>query len=123
MISIEEAFERITGNLQPLDTLVLPLDEASGHRLADMVASRRHQPPADLSAMDGFAMQSDPARREWPIVGTSAAGTPFEGTVPEGSCIRIYTGAEVPEGADTVVIQENTNWPENKTLLTRNSES
>ena len=60
--------------------------------------------------MDGFALQASSlaSARELPIVGESAAGRPFEGTVPPGAAIRISTGAIVPEGADTVVPREDT---------------
>jgi len=75
------------------------------------LAAQRTQPPADVSAMDGYAVRaadvkSAPARLR--LIGEVAAGHPFEGTVGAGEAARIFTGGVVPPGADTIVIQENT---------------
>ena len=75
-------------------------------------------PPADLSAMDGYAMQSKDASGPWEIIGESAAGRPFDGSVSSGETIRISTGAFVPSGADCVLIQENTTRDGNRLQLT-----
>ena len=89
----------------------VPLSDAEGRVLADDLAALRTQPPADVSAMDGYAVRADdvataPARLK--LIGEVAAGRPFGGTVGTGEAARIFTGGVLPAGADTVVIQENT---------------
>jgi len=117
MISLHEAFDRIMAGITPLDGQTLPLLDALGHRLAAPLIALRHQPPADVSAMDGFAIQYHADDSGWKIVGTSAAGAPFEGVIKRGECVRIYTGAELPAGADTVLIQEKTDWPKSSSEI------
>ena len=78
--------------------------------LAEDLAARLTQPPFDASAMDGYAVRAAdvaalPATLR--LIGQSAAGAGFEGRVGRGEAVRIFTGAPVPEGADTIVIQEN----------------
>ena len=87
------------------------LAQARGRTLAADLAARRTQPPADVSAMDGYALRAAdladiPATLA--VVGMSSAGHRFEGAVGTGEAVRIFTGAPVPAGADTVLIQENT---------------
>lgn len=89
----------------------LPIEQvetsaALGRYLAAPVSARRTQPPADLSAMDGYAL-ADIDRDEWRIIGESAAGHPFAGAIQPGEAVRISTGAVVPDGADTVFLQED----------------
>lgn len=89
----------------------VPLAEAHNRRLAVGLAARRTQPPAPLSAMDGYAVrradiETVPAILK--LIGTSAAGHGFRGTVGTGETVRIFTGAPLPDGADTIVIQEDT---------------
>lgn len=72
--------------------------------LAEDIFARRTQPPADLSAMDGYAVCG---KGPWNMIGESRAGSPFKGTLISGECTRISTGAHMPNGADRVVIQEN----------------
>ena len=79
--------------------------------LAEDLAARLTQPPFDASAMDGFAVRGEdvaalPATLR--LIGESAAGTGFHGEVRRGEAVRIFTGAPVPKGADTIVIQEDT---------------
>ena len=79
--------------------------------LAADLAAQRTQPPADVSAMDGYAVRAAdvatvPAKLK--LIGEVAAGHPFEGTVGPGEAARIFTGGVMPPGADTIVIQENT---------------
>ncbi len=85
--------------------------EAAGRVLAEDVISRRTQPPFPASAMDGYALRTEDVS-EVPtvlrVIGISAAGHPYKGTVSKGEAVRIFTGGAVPEGADTIVIQEDT---------------
>ena len=111
MISVEEARERIVEAMRPLPPEQVALADALGRVLTEDIASRRTQPPAAVSAMDGYAVRADdvtglPARLR--IVGYAQAGGAFDGTVGSGEAARIFTGAPVPDGADTIVIQENT---------------
>ena len=109
MISVEEAFARIVGEARPLDTEQVPVAKASGRVIAAPIKARRAQPASDLSAMDGFALKSGDLNGDTKlqIVGESAAGHPFNGSIDTGQCVRIFTGAAVPNGADQIVIQEN----------------
>jgi molybdopterin molybdotransferase len=110
LLSVAEALARVTHALQPLETERVPLESASGRVLAEDLAARVTQPPFDASAMDGFAVRAKdvavlPATLR--LIGVSAAGTGFDGEVGEGETVRIFTGAPVPQGADTIVIQED----------------
>lgn len=111
MISVETAFERIVESASLLKTERLPLADCSGRVLSAPIKARRSQPGCDVSAMDGYAVNSlDLTGSEVTLrlVGESAAGAPFLGDVSRGEVVRIYTGAAVPNGADQVIIQENT---------------
>jgi len=102
MISVEEALRRILDG-----TTAMPVENVA---LAAPVAALLTQPPFDASAMDGFAVRGGdvvhlPARLA--LIGEAAAGHPFAGGIAAGQCVRIFTGAPLPAGADAVVIQEN----------------
>jgi molybdopterin molybdotransferase len=110
MIPVREARSRIVSALPPMAAETVTVSAASGRVLAQDVAARRTQPPFDVSAMDGWACrQADlagiPARLK--PVGHAAAGGRHDGTVGGGECVRIFTGAPLPEGADAIVIQED----------------
>ncbi len=110
MISVEDAFKRIVESAKPLTTEKVPLEQASGRVLAAPLTARRTQPGADMSAMDGYAVNStsltgDPVALK--LIGESAAGSPFAGSCGVGEAVRIFTGAIVPDGADQVVVQED----------------
>jgi molybdopterin molybdotransferase len=110
MIPVAEALQRLLSGVERLDEETVPLD-AAGHRVlaAPIVAGRTH-PPFDASAMDGYAVRAQdvaevPARMS--VIGESAAGRRFAGSLKAGEAVRIFTGAPVPDGADTILIQEN----------------
>jgi molybdopterin molybdotransferase len=110
MISVDEAVERVTRAFAPLPSETIALTEALGRVLArDAVASLDH-PPLPMSAMDGYAVRASDARvgAELAVIGEAPAGRPFSGHVHSGQAVRIFTGGVVPEGADAVVIQEDT---------------
>jgi molybdopterin molybdotransferase len=92
---------------RPLDAELVPLQAALGRVLADAVVAMRDQPPFNVSAMDGYAIRSSDAPGSLKICGESAAGHGFEGSVETGMAVRISTGAAMPDGCDTVVIQED----------------
>ena len=87
----------------------VPLRLAAGRVLARDVIALRTQPDFDASAMDGYALRAEDAAdgRLLTLIGEAQAGRAFEGTVGSGQAVRIFTGAPVPAGADTVLIQEN----------------
>lgn len=111
MISVEEALQRILATLTPLPAEPVPIGEALGRVLAADVAARATHPPVDVSAMDGYAVRAAdvaavPARLR--LVGQAPAGGALPPPLRPGEAVRIFTGGPVPEGADTIVIQENT---------------
>jgi molybdopterin molybdotransferase len=111
LLSVADALARVLDGVEPLPRENAPLTEACGRVLADDVAALRTQPPADLSAMDGYAVRSADVASvpvTLKVAGEVAAGHPFEGEVGNGEAARIFTGGVIPPGADTIVIQENT---------------
>ncbi len=109
MISVAEARERILAGFAPVGAETVSVADAAGRVLAAPVAARLTQPPADVSAMDGYALRAGdaPLGAVLRLAGESAAGHPFAGAVPPGGCVRISTGAHVPEGADAILLQED----------------
>ena len=110
LLPVGDALAKLLEGAEPKPAEFVPLREAAGRTLAADVFARRTQPPFDASAMDGYAVRaadvsSLPATLK--IIGQAPAGRPFTGRVGKGESVRIFTGAPVPEGADTVVIQEN----------------
>jgi molybdopterin molybdotransferase len=110
MLSVEDAIERIARAFSPLGAELVSLDQALGRVLAEPLEARITQPPADVSAMDGYAVRAAdvetlPAKLK--IVQRIAAGQPPIAPIIAGEAARIFTGAQVPPGADTIVIQEN----------------
>lgn len=111
MISVAEALSVVTSSLTPLPTEQLEISSALGRVLAEDVASRVTQPPTDVSAMDGYAVRGqdvDKVPVKLKLIGESAAGAAFNGIVETGQTVRISTGAAIPRGADSIVIQEDT---------------
>jgi molybdopterin molybdotransferase len=111
VISVEEARRRLLAPLKPLGAEQVALSEAVGRVLAEDAAARRTQPPFAVSAMDGYAVRAAdvaqvPARLK--VVGAVPAGQSFADTLGRGQAVRIFTGAPLPEGADAIVIQEDT---------------
>jgi molybdopterin molybdotransferase len=119
-MSVADALARILEGATPLPSELAPVAEAHGRVLAEDVAARITQPPADVSAMDGYAVRAAdvavvPATLK--LIGEVAAGHPFTGIVGEGEAARIFTGGVLPSGADTVVIQENTTRTDNSVVI------
>ena len=117
MISVEEALGHVLSGIEPLSAEQVGLAEALGRVLARDVASRVSHPPAAVSAMDGYAVISAdvaqvPATLE--RIGESAAGQGFDGALAPGQTVRIFTGAPVPDGADAIVMQEDSEAHGNK---------
>ena len=110
MITVEEARALLFDLVSPLPAETVPLPDAAGRILASDVAATRDQPPFAASSMDGYALKSTEVELHamFKVIGESAAGNRFQGRVGAGQAVRIFTGAPVPEGADFVVIQEDT---------------
>jgi molybdopterin molybdotransferase len=111
MITPDEAWGIIRERVRPLKPAAVPLMDALGCCLAEEVRADRDLPPADRSARDGYALRHDDLRRRpcvLRVVGEVAAGSPARPRVKPGACARILTGANVPPGADTVVMVEET---------------
>ncbi|TCQ09709.1 molybdopterin molybdochelatase [Rhizobium sp. PP-F2F-G36] len=111
LLPVEDALARLLAAARPVtETEVVAIGDAQGRVLARDLVSRLTHPPFDSSAMDGYALRAEDIAEIGAIVtviGESAAGSRFTGTVLPGQAVRIFTGAPVPEGADTVLIQED----------------
>ncbi|BCG94547.1 molybdopterin molybdotransferase MoeA [Mesorhizobium sp. 131-2-1] len=110
LVPVAEALERLLDGAAPQASESVALIDATGRVLAEPVVALRTQPPFNASAMDGYAARaadvaSVPARLS--VIGMAPAGRGFDGSVGASQAVRIFTGAPVPEGADTIVIQEN----------------
>lgn len=115
MISVAEARARIVDAIAPLPPEQIPVSDSLGRVLVEDAAARRTQPPLPVSAMDGYAVRAEDVASlpaELKVVGYAPAGAAYDGTVGAGEAVRIFTGAPVPDGADTIVIQENTETDE-----------
>jgi molybdopterin molybdotransferase len=111
MLSVEAAEARIVAAFSPLKSERVEISHALGRVLAEDAVAKLTQPPFDVSSMDGYAVRADDAAKipaQLKIVGDAPAGRPFKGRLGAGEAVRIYTGAVVPQGADAIVIQENT---------------
>jgi molybdopterin molybdotransferase len=112
LILVEEALRRVLAGVEgPVDAERVPLAECAGRTLARDVVALRDPPPFPASAMDGYAVRSAdiaevPAALD--VIGASVAGRRFAGIVGPLQAVRIFTGAPVPDGADSIVIQEDT---------------
>jgi molybdopterin molybdotransferase len=109
LLPVDEAVAQLLAGVVPLEAETVPLSEALGRVLATDVAAKLTQPPFPASAMDGYAVRADEANAgaRLRVVGMSRAGERFKGALGPGEAVRIFTGAPVPEGADTILIQEN----------------
>ncbi|MGQ3142976.1 molybdopterin molybdotransferase MoeA [Rhizobium oryzihabitans] len=111
LLPVDEATRRLLEAALPVaDSETLPLADCDGRILAADLAARLTQPPFDASAMDGYALRSADAPEigsVLTVIGQAAAGHAFTGTVGQGEAVRIFTGAPVPAGADTILIQED----------------
>lgn len=109
MITPDAAWEIVLACLKPLPSQVVRLQDALGYHLAETVRADRDLPPSDRSAMDGYAVRSADLRAapsSLRLMGEVAAGSPSRPRLRPGCCVRIFTGACIPPGADAVAIQE-----------------
>ena len=112
-VPVDKALEHLRTNITPVTEVeLIPVRRSSGRVLAGDVIAGLSNPPLPNSAVDGYGFAHDggtDSARTLPLVaGRAAAGAPFNGTVPEGHAVRVLTGAVVPKGVDTVVLEEDT---------------
>ncbi|MEM1278198.1 MAG: gephyrin-like molybdotransferase Glp [Pseudomonadota bacterium] len=110
MLSTTEALAKVLALTPAMSSEIVPLEEAAGRVLAEDAIARRDQPPFAASAMDGYAVRAAEATKGTmlSVVDEAAAGHRAGSELPEAAAIRIFTGAPVPEGADAILIQEET---------------
>ena len=109
LLSVQEARARVLAALAPVGAETVALAQAYGRTLAADVPARLTQPPADVSAMDGYALRAADAAvgARLRVVGAAPAGRPFDGTLKWGEAVRLFTGSVIPPGADCVLLQED----------------
>lgn len=120
-ISVSEVQKRIINDTKAVNgTEQVDIRHALGRVLANDIIATFNTPPCDNSGMDGYAFKSADISKQstltLKITGQSFAGHPYNGTIASGEAIRIMTGAQVPDGVDTVVMQEHTNNPDEQTV-------
>jgi molybdopterin molybdotransferase len=110
MISVDEAVQRVVAGFLKLPGETVSIADAAGRVLAEPVTARLDQPPLPVSSMDGYAVRAGDAQAGalLKVIGSSPAGNPFAGKVGAGETVRIFTGGVIPDGADAIVIQEDT---------------
>lgn len=111
LMPVSDALAAVLDGAQPLGEEIVALESAFHRTLARDTAARRTQPPLAMSAMDGYAVRATDAGDlsvRLKVIGEVAAGRPFEGVVGPGEAARIFTGGVIPDGADAVIIQEDT---------------
>jgi molybdopterin molybdotransferase len=120
VISVEEALSRLLAPLETLPPEQISIADGLGRVLAEDVVARRTQPPFAVSAMDGYAVRAEDLAEvpvELRIVAEVPAGAGFGGHVGAGEAARIFTGAPLPAGTDTIVIQEDTQRDGNRVRI------
>ena len=122
LLPVDEALRLLLADRMPSGHEQVALHEAGDRVLATSIFASFNQPPFDASAMDGYAIRFADAEQlpvTLKVIGESAAGKGFDGTVRSGEAVRIFTGAPMPAGADTIVIQEDTQQEGNLVTLLR----
>jgi len=109
MMTVEEARGRILAGLQPTPAETVALAQAWNRVSAADITARLTQPPADVSAMDGYAVRAADGTlgASLRVIGAAPAGHPFGGSVGAGETVRLFTGSVVPAGADAILLQED----------------
>lgn len=121
LLPVDEALARLMAMAKtPGGGETLPLDQCAWRILSTDLQARLTQPPFDASAMDGYAARFEDIASGVPLlpIGELAAGNAFDGTLGPGETVRIFTGAPVPEGADTVILQEDVTVGKDGTITT-----
>ncbi|WP_448658149.1 molybdopterin molybdotransferase MoeA [Sphingomonas sp. CJ99] len=118
LIPLADAQARLIAMADPVDAEDLPIAACAGRWSVDAVMAARTQPSRDLSAMDGYAIAHADLPGPWQVIGESAAGRPFGGGMARGQAVRIFTGAAVPQGADSILVQEEAARDGDRLMLT-----
>jgi molybdopterin molybdotransferase len=125
MISVDDALDRIFAQLDAPKSETVPLLRAHKRVLAEPLVATHSQPPFDSSAMDGYAVRAADVvpGRPLKLAGTSQAGSRFVGMMDHGQCVRIFTGAPMPIGADAVIMQEEATATGNQVIFEKSPRS
>src|SRR5271165_3168732 len=107
MLSLAEARSVIEQHVQPQEPVVIPLSAARGRVLRENVLAPDDLPAFDRSAMDGYAVDAADSSDSFRVVAEIQAGQVPAAKIGHGECARIFTGAQIPEGASQVIMQEN----------------
>ena len=124
LISVEKALERIRAVIRPMPSETINIAQAAGRVLAKEYRARVTQPRRNVSAMDGYACRTEDIARtpvKLDVVGSAPAGHPFRGSIGSREAVRIFTGGQVPSGADTIVVQENTESHGNSVVIRKSA--
>ncbi len=116
MISVKEALLKVKENTTNLDVQTVEVENAVGYSLSEDIFSQINMPPFDQSAMDGYAVQLHNSD-SYSLIGEVKAGDNSEFTVNKGEAVRIFTGAMIPAGANTVIKQEDINRNEGEIVV------
>ena len=111
LLAVRDAHARVIAAFDRLPAETVSVAEAAGRTLAAAPKARLTQPPADLSAMDGYAVRAEDvpaAPSTLTLVGQAPAGGSYDHALKPGEAVRIFTGGPLPMGADSIVIQEDT---------------
>jgi molybdopterin molybdotransferase len=120
MLTVRDAHTRIIAAFAPLPVELVSVADAAGRVLAASPEARLTQPPADLSAMDGYALRAEDvpaAPTTLTLVGQAPAGGSYDQALQPGETVRIFTGGPLPMGADAIVIQEDTRTDGNRITI------
>ena len=120
LITLDQAWSIIAGSVGTLASETLSLCDAAGRTLAVQVTAAFDSPRTAVSTMDGYAVCVG-GGNHLRLIGTSAAGAPFDGALDEGQAVRIFTGAALPDGATRVIIQENVTATGDRITVDQNS--
>ena len=124
LVPADDALKIVLDSVTPLGSETVELSKAAGRILSEDLKALRTQPPFSASAMDGYAVRQTDIQKlpaALSVIGTSRAGVPFSGTLQENQAVRIFTGAVVPDGADSIIIQENTSRENDAVVLVQHS--
>ncbi len=114
-VSVYEALQSIDKHLSPVSVELVPIENATGKIAAEKIFAKVALPPFDNSAMDGYALKGQ--YTSYRIIGKILAGDTHTYTLRDGECIKILTGAKVPESCDTVIPQENVSVQDDETII------
>ncbi|UYO00256.1 MAG: molybdopterin molybdotransferase MoeA [Devosia sp.] len=108
LLPVDAALAAILARVPPVSSEIVDIAQAVGRVLAEPIIARHDQPPFNASAMDGYAVRAADVQPDefLTVIGSAQAGARFEGVMGHGEAVRIFTGAPLPEGADTVIMQE-----------------